>query len=134
MAVAATGDVDRFASLLSPTIESVDHRLIGLPPVRGRDQTLELIRSLYDLASDVRLEIQEIVRLDHDNDEHARDIEQTATLIRFSEDHDAWPRSPNACERYRRMCEYFPVCSGESSIDDGTRYVDKTAQHEELEP
>lgn len=75
---------------------------------------------------------QTIVRLDRDNEEHARDVEQTAALIRFSTDHDAWPRSPNACERYRRMCDFFSVCSGECSIDDGTRYEHKTRQHEEL--
>ncbi len=76
---------------------------------------------------------QTIVRLDHDDEEHARDIVQTAQMIRFAEDHDAWPRSPNACERFRRLCDYFPVCSEETSIDDGTMYVTKTAQHEELD-
>ncbi len=75
---------------------------------------------------------QTIVRLDHDNEWHARDVVQTAQLIRFSEDHAAWPRSPKSCERYRRMCTFFPVCSGESSIDDGTRYESKAKQHEEL--
>lgn len=73
-----------------------------------------------------------IVRLDRDNEEHARDVEYTAQMIQFAEQHDAWPRSPNACERYRRMCEFFPVCSGETSITDGTRYEKKTAQHEEI--
>ncbi len=73
-----------------------------------------------------------IVRLEHDNEEHARDVVQTAQMIRFAEDHDAWPRSPNACERYRRLCDYFDVCSGETTIDDGTRFETKTAQHEEL--
>jgi hypothetical protein len=75
---------------------------------------------------------QTIVRLDNDNEEHARDVSQTAALIRFSEQRNAWPRSPKACERYRRMCDFFPVCSGEASIDDGTRFEHKTRQHEEL--
>ncbi len=73
-----------------------------------------------------------ILRLDHDNEEHARDVVQTAEMIRHAEQRDAWPRSPNACERYRRLCDFFPVCGGESSIDDGTRYQTKTKQHEEL--
>ncbi len=73
-----------------------------------------------------------IVRLDHDNEEHARDVVQTAEMIRHAEHRDAWPRSPHACERFRRLCDFFPVCSGESSIDDGTRYQTKTKQHEEL--
>lgn len=75
----------------------------------------------------------EIVRLDHDNEAHAIDVTQTASMIRFAEDNDAWPRSPNACERYRRLCDFFSVCAGECTIDDGTRYEHKTSQHEELE-
>lgn len=74
-----------------------------------------------------------IVRLEHDNNAHARDVEQTASMIRFAEEWEAWPRSPNACERYRRMCEFHPVCSGETNIDDTARFVKKTSQHEELE-
>ncbi len=76
---------------------------------------------------------QTIVRLDHDDAEHAKDIAQTAAMIRFAEDHDAWPRSPNACERFHQLCPFFSVCSGESSIDDGTRYENKSRQHEELD-
>lgn len=75
---------------------------------------------------------QTIVRLEHDDTEHERDVRQTAQMIRFAEDHDAWPRSPNACERFRRLCDFFDVCSGECSIDDGTRYETKTKQHEEV--
>ncbi len=75
---------------------------------------------------------QTIVRLDHDDAEHAKDIAQTAAMVRFAEEHDSWPRSPNACERFHQMCPFFDVCAGESSIDDGTRYENKTAKHEEL--
>ncbi len=73
-----------------------------------------------------------IVRLDHDDAEHEKDVQQTAATIRFAEDSGAWPRSPNACERFRRLCDYFDVCEGSTTIDDGTRFVTKTAQHEEL--
>ncbi len=75
---------------------------------------------------------QTIVRLEHDDAEHAKDISQTAAMIRFAEERDAWPRSPNACERFRRLCDYFEVCEGSTTIEDGTRFQDKTAQHEEL--
>lgn len=74
---------------------------------------------------------QVIVRLERDNEEHARDVEQTARAIRFAEGHGAWPRSPNACERFRRLCEYHPVCAGETTIEDGTLYETKEP-HEEL--
>lgn len=75
---------------------------------------------------------QTIVRLEHDDEEHAKDIAQTARMIADAEERNAWPRSPNACERYRRLCDFFDVCSGESSIDDGTLFETKAAQHEEL--
>lgn len=73
-----------------------------------------------------------IVRLESDNEEHARDVRQTAELIRFAESHDAWPRSPSACERFGRLCEYHDACSGITTIDDDTRFVTKKFQHEEL--
>lgn len=75
---------------------------------------------------------QTIVRLEHDDEAHALDIAQTAAMIRFAEERNAWPRSPNACERFHRMCDFFEVCSGETTIDDGTRYETKERQHEEL--
>lgn len=75
----------------------------------------------------------EIVRLEHDDEEHAKDVAHTAEMIRYSEDRDTWPRSPNACQRFGRFCEFHPVCSGETTIDDGVRYERKTSQHEELE-
>lgn len=73
-----------------------------------------------------------IVRLDHDNGEHARDVQETARMIQFATDRDAWPRSPNACERFRRLCEFHPICAGETSADDMVRYARKSEAHEEL--
>lgn len=103
---------------------------------REEDETLEeySMRLTEDIAArpDWYFQRQTIVRLERDNEEHARDVEQTAEMIRFSEERSAWPRSPKACERYRQLCEYHPVCSGETTIDDGILYETKTAQHEEL--
>jgi hypothetical protein len=73
-----------------------------------------------------------IVRLERDTEEHHSDVKQTAAAIRFATENDAWPRSPNACERFRRLCEYHPVCSGQTTIDDGTHFETKSRQHEEL--
>ncbi len=73
-----------------------------------------------------------IVRLEEDDAEHARDVRGTAALIRFAETHDTWPRSPNACERFGRLCEYHDVCSGITSITDNSRYQTKQHKHEEL--
>lgn len=73
-----------------------------------------------------------IVRLDRDNAEHARDVALAVESIQFAKSRDAWPRSPNACERYRRLCEFHDVCSGITTIDDDVRFKTKTKQHEEL--
>lgn len=73
-----------------------------------------------------------IVRLESDDEKHAEDVRQTAEMIRFSTEHDAWPRTPTACERYGRLCDYHDVCSGSASIDD-SRFETKEKEHEELD-
>ncbi len=103
---------------------------------REEDETLDEYRDR--LAEDIiarpdwYYQRQLIVRLEHDNEEHARDVVQTAEMVRFAEERDAWPRSTNACKRYGSYCEYAPVCSGETTIDDDVRYETKTRQHKEL--
>ena len=74
-----------------------------------------------------------IVRLERDNAEHERDVRETAELIAYAEQGNIWPRSPNACERFGRLCEYHDTCSGLAVIEDNTRYETKKRQHEELD-
>lgn len=73
-----------------------------------------------------------VVRLEHDEREHAGDVWQTAAMIRMSENSGHWPRNPGACERFHRLCDYFDVCSGMASIDDDTRFRTAEHAHEEL--
>ncbi len=73
-----------------------------------------------------------IVRLESDDEAHAQDVRDTAELISFATTRKRWPRSPNACERFGRLCEYHDVCAGVTTIDDETRFMTKTHQHEEL--
>jgi len=75
----------------------------------------------------------EIVRLDHDEAEHAADVWQTARAMREAELAERYPRNPDACMRFGRACEYFGVCSGQASIDDDTKFRTATSSHEELE-
>lgn len=104
---------------------------------RETDETIEEYRTRLteDIIArpDWYFARQTIVRLEHDDAEHAKDIVHTAAMIQHAEDHDAWPRSPNACERFRRLCDFFEVCEGSTTIDDGTRFETKTSKHEELE-
>lgn len=73
-----------------------------------------------------------IVRLDNDNEEHAKDVHGTAAMIEFATERGVWPRTPTACERFGRLCEYHDVCSGITTIDDNSRFVTKEYPHEEL--
>jgi RecB family exonuclease len=75
-----------------------------------------------------------IVRLEHDDVEHARDVRETAWMIAHAKENHMWPRSPSACERFGRLCEYHDVCSGLATINDDARFVTKARQHEELDP
>jgi len=73
-----------------------------------------------------------IVRLEGDDAAHAEDLLGTAETITFASTRNQWPRSPNACERFGRLCEFHDVCAGVTTIDDDTRFATKTRQHEEL--
>lgn len=73
-----------------------------------------------------------VVRLEHDEKSHAGDVWQTAWMMRESATAGRYPRSPNACERYGRLCDYFAVCSGEGSIDDDERFRTSSTPHEEI--
>jgi hypothetical protein len=74
-----------------------------------------------------------IVRLEEDERDAAHDTWQTALAIRNAETTKRWPRNPDACVRYGRTCEFFPVCTRETIATDPTRYVRKPAQHSELD-
>ena len=73
-----------------------------------------------------------IVRLEKDEAEHAADVWQTSWFIREARNAGRFPRSPNACERFGNLCEYFDVCSGVASIDDDNRFRTAETPHEEL--
>lgn len=75
-----------------------------------------------------------IVRLEKDEAEHAADVWHTAWFIRESRNAERFPRSPNACERFHKLCDYFDVCSGVASIGDDARFRTAATAHEELVP
>lgn len=73
-----------------------------------------------------------IPRLEEDERDAAYDAWQTAKNIREAELSSRWPRNPDACVRFGRTCDFFPVCTRESSVMDGTRFVKKADAHVEL--
>lgn len=73
-----------------------------------------------------------IVRNEAERRESAYDVWMVGQQIRESQLANAWPRNTDACTQYNSTCDYWPVCAGEASIEDPTRYEHTAAQHEEL--
>lgn len=73
-----------------------------------------------------------VVRLADEEREAAFDMWQVGVQIRESRRAEAWPRNDASCFAYGRACAYLPVCSGQASLDDGTRYRRAERPHEEL--
>jgi hypothetical protein len=64
----------------------------------------------------------EVVRLESEEIEAQYDALDTSHVIHQCQIGGRWPRS-GACRHYNRLCQFFPVCTGESTIDDETKYV-----------
>lgn len=73
----------------------------------------------------------EVVRLESETRDGGIDTWQSAQQIREAARLGRSPRNPNACERFGRLCEFFPVCSGAESLDNGLLYR-KSAPNPEL--
>lgn len=74
----------------------------------------------------------EVVRLDGEVGEALFDVWQTARAMRDNELRGFHPRNPDACVRYGRTCEFWPVCAGQASIDDEHLYRRLDDVHPEL--
>lgn len=80
-----------------------------------------------------------VVRLEEEVRASAKDTWNLARWIRevqleSRDDPEAWPRNSDACFTYGSACDFWPVCSGQGSLDDATRYRRTTGSHEELAP
>jgi hypothetical protein len=73
----------------------------------------------------------EVIRLEEELRSSEDDVRATALAIRDAQARQYHVRNPDACHRYGRPCAYYPVCSGDASIEDPTRYQ-QTDQHPEL--
>lgn len=73
-----------------------------------------------------------VPRLEKDIDDALVDIWQQGQQMREAERAGRAPRNPEACKRWGRMCEFFPCCSGETSLQDETLYRLSTNVHPEL--
>lgn len=73
-----------------------------------------------------------VVRLEDEEREASADAWTTAGLIRDSRRTGRHARNPDACVRFGSTCEFFGVCTGETSADDETRFRRSAVVHEEL--
>lgn len=74
-----------------------------------------------------------VVRLEQEEKDAAWDTWQTARNIRDDEVTKRWPRNPDACRRFGRLCSYFEHCTGTASLDDPHLFRRVERVHEELE-
>src|SRR5206468_3091702 len=54
---------NRFGATLSPQVESIDHRILGMYSARGADALLRLVRVELDLADNVVVRHDDILAL-----------------------------------------------------------------------
>lgn len=74
----------------------------------------------------------DVVRLEQEERDTAFDTWQTVRAMRDAELAGRYPRNPDTCERYGRMCDFFDVCTGNASLEDPTRFVHLDNVHQEL--
>ena len=74
----------------------------------------------------------EVVRLEQEMTDALLDVWDLGQQLREEQGAERYPRNPDSCDLYHRQCEFFPVCTGESSLEDARLYVHSTEVHPEL--
>jgi PD-(D/E)XK nuclease superfamily len=75
-----------------------------------------------------------IVRLESERAESKADVWQTCTAIRDAKRLKVFPRNPDSCMQWNRVCDYFEVCTNTQSIDDPVKFKVHEHEHTELGP
>jgi hypothetical protein len=107
-------------------------------PTRKRDtpETPEEFRTrLIDAiaAADAYFVRAEVARTEADLREADADRWALAIALRDAQRTQVFPRNPDACSNYGRICGFFPICSGDGSIDDPAAFERVENPHPELE-
>jgi hypothetical protein len=74
----------------------------------------------------------EVVRFEEEEKDAQHDLWQLTKAIRESQLSNRWPRNPDACVAYGRMCEFFSVCTRTASLDDPILFRVEENVHAEL--
>lgn len=104
---------------------------------RDTDETAEeygrrVLEAIVE-APDKHYQQQIIVRLEQDRHEARTDVWQTACAIRDARRLKVFPRNPDSCFNWGRACEFFPACSGLTTVDDPLMFRRDERTHEELD-
>lgn len=77
---------------------------------------------------------EEIIRLEHDMDEAALDLWDTATAIEHTRNNpdERTTRSPESCRNYGRLCDFYGVCWEGEDLESSTRFEKVARIHTEL--
>jgi hypothetical protein len=132
--------VDHEEEGASVTLFCVDGRVVTDPGgrlyknLREQDETPEEYRNrlIADIAADPNYQRGIVVRLESEVQDAAFDDWQTAEQIRVSRKSGRWPRNPDACSFYNRLCDFWEVCSGTASLEDPLKFEAGQA-HRELD-
>ncbi len=73
-----------------------------------------------------------VTRLAADEEDAALDLWQTAQMMREARNSGRYPRNASACMQYGRPCDFFPVCTGDTTADNTQLYRKAEQEHEEL--
>lgn len=74
----------------------------------------------------------EVVRLEAELSDALLDVWDLGQQLREEQAADRFPRNPDSCDLFHRACEFFPVCTGEASLEDERLYLKSTEVHPEL--
>lgn len=122
------------ATAVSPWRQSSDTELGYVLQTRTETPDEYEARLVEDIAADPDKYFQrgEVVRLEAEERDAAQDVWQILRAMREDELAGRHPRNADSCKRFGRLCDFFPVCTGEATLDDTSRYVRLENVHAEL--
>jgi len=124
--------------LKATALEARKYKKDGTPYANQReaDETPEehgaRVREAIGAAPEQYFSRCEVVRLEAEMHEAMADAWQVAHSIRASQLGDVWPRNVDSCIAYGQVCAFWPVCSGEASLDDEEKFCRVGQVHGEL--
>ena len=95
------------------------------------DEYRERVRAAIVADPDAYLRRGTVVRLPSELEEAATDDWNIAGAIREAKRTGQWPRNADSCRRFKRLCQYFALCTHTASADDTLEYA-RTETHREL--